>query len=87
MGATLGCGTSISHGNGFSHQGAQALGPRALEHEWVQLVHSMLDLPGPGGESVSSALAGRFLTTEPPGEPPRGVLLEKTLQFPEGSGL
>ena len=29
----------------------------------------MCDLPGPGLESVSPALAGRFLTTAPPGKP------------------
>ena len=28
----------------------------------------MWDLPGPGLEPVSPALAGRFLTTEPPGK-------------------
>ena len=27
------------------------------------------DLPDPGTESTSSALAGRFFTTEPPGSP------------------
>ena len=30
---------------------------------------SMCDLPGPGIEPVSPALAGRFFTTEPPGKP------------------
>ena len=30
----------------------------------------MGDLPGPGLESVSPALAGGFLTTAPPGKPP-----------------
>ena len=29
----------------------------------------MWDLPGPGLEPMSPALAGRFLTTEPPGKP------------------
>ena len=29
----------------------------------------MCDLPGPGLEPVSPALAGRFLTTVPPGKP------------------
>ena len=29
----------------------------------------MWDLPGPGTEPVSPALAGRFLTTEPPRKP------------------
>ena len=36
----------------------------------------MWDLPGPGLESVSPALAGRFLTTAPPGSP-RSSLLNK----------
>ena len=30
----------------------------------------MWDLPGPGLEPVSPALAGRFLTTAPPGKSP-----------------
>ena len=32
----------------------------------------MWDLPGPGLEPVSPALAGGFLTTEPPGSPAVG---------------
>ena len=35
----------------------------------AQLLHGMLDLPGPGIKPVSSAMAGRFFTTEPPGKP------------------
>ena len=35
----------------------------------VQLLHSMWDLPRPGLEPVSPALAGRFSTTAPPGKP------------------
>ena len=38
-------------------------GPRA------QLLHDMWDLPRPGLEPVSPALAGRFSTTAPPGKP------------------
>ena len=34
------------------------------------LLHSMWDLPRPGIEPVSPALAGGFLTTVPPGESP-----------------
>ena len=30
------------------------------------------DLPNPGIEPASPALAGRFFTTAPPGKPPRG---------------
>ena len=36
---------------------------------WAQLLHSMWDLPRPGLEPVSPALAGRFSTTAPPGKP------------------
>ena len=48
---------------------------RALERRlrscgaWAQLLHSMWHLPGLGFEPVSPALAGRFLTTVPPGKP------------------
>ena len=34
----------------------------------VQLAHSLWDLPGPGIEPVSPALAGGFLTSGPPGK-------------------
>ena len=50
-------------------------------------------LPGPGMESVSPTLAGRFFTTEPPGKPKalglystvfRGILLLKhSLLYPQ----
>ena len=36
----------------------------------AQLLRDMWDLPGPGLEPVSPALAGRFSTTAPPGKPP-----------------
>ena len=39
------------------------------------MLQGMWDLPGPGLEPVSPTLAGRFLTTAPPGKPPRYVLL------------
>ena len=35
----------------------------------AQLLRGMWDLPRPGLETVSPALAGRFSTTEPPGKP------------------
>ena len=38
--------------------------------------HSMQDLPGPEIEPVSPALAGKFFTTEPPGEPHVGNFLK-----------
>ena len=43
----------------------------------AQLLCSMWDLSGPGLEPVSPALAGRFLTTAPPGKP-LGVHLKIT---------
>ena len=36
----------------------------------AQLLCGIWDLPGPGLEPVSPALAGGFLTTAPPGKPP-----------------
>ena len=71
------CGVQASHCAGLSC-GAWALGcfsscsPQALEQKLsscgtrAQLFHSMRDLPGPGSELMSPALAGRFFTTEPP---------------------
>ena len=35
----------------------------------AQLLRGMWDLPGPGLEPVSPALAGRFSTAAPPGKP------------------
>ena len=35
----------------------------------LSLLRGMWDIPGPGLEPVSPALAGRFLTTAPPGKP------------------
>ena len=40
----------------------------------------MWDLPGPGFEPVSPALAGGFLTTAPPGKPRDGPLEDGTLE-------
>ena len=51
-----------SHRGGFSCCRAPAL------ELWALLLHSMWDLPGPDIEDVSPALAGRFLSTVPPGK-------------------
>ena len=63
----LGARASVVVVRGLTSCGSQALerrfsscGTRAL------LLHGMWDLPGPGLEPVSLALAGGFLTTEPP---------------------
>ena len=55
--------------------GLSSCGLRALELRLsscgarAQLLRGMWDLPGPGLEPVSLALAGGFLTTTPPGKP------------------
>ena len=55
-------------------RGLSSCGLWALEHRLsscgarAYLLHGMWDLPGPGLEPVSPALAGRFLTTAPPGK-------------------
>ena len=71
-----------SHCSGFSCYGARALGTRAsvvVAHGLqstgsVVVAHGLScpatwDLPGPGLELLSPALAGGFLTTAPPGKP------------------
>ena len=42
---------------------------------WAQLLRGMWDLPRPGLEPVSPALAGRFSTTAPPGKPCSHILI------------
>ena len=43
----------------------------------AQLLRGMWDLPRPGLEPVSPALAGRFSTTVPPGKP--GTVLKRSI--------
>ena len=60
---------------GSRHEGFSSCGTQALERRpsscgaRAQQLRSMWDLPGPGLEHVSPALAGGFLTTAPPGKP------------------
>ena len=55
-------------------RGLSSCGSRALEHRLsgcgaqAQLLPGMWDFPRAGLEPVSPALAGRFLTTAPPGK-------------------
>ena len=44
---------------------------------WAQLLYctSLLDLPGPGIESLSPVLTEGFLTTGPPGKPHKSYIL------------
>ena len=55
------CGLS-SYGSWALERRLGSYGAQAL------LLHGMWDLPGPGLEPVSPALAGGFLTTAPPGK-------------------
>ena len=41
----------------------------------------MRDLPGPGIEPMTSALAGGFLTTAPPGKPPTSLKASEDLIY------
>ena len=82
------CSAWASHRRGFSccgarsleHVGLRSCHARALEHmlnscdAWAYLLCRMWDLPRPGIEPASPALAGRFFTTEPPEKPGRQVL-------------
>ena len=47
----------------------------------AQLLHGMWDLPRPGLEPVSPALAGGFSTTAPPGKPNMGIFLTYLFLF------
>ena len=57
-------------------RGLSSCGLRAVEYRLsscgaqAQLLCGMWDLPGPGLKPMSPALAGRFLTTAPPGKSP-----------------
>ena len=56
---------------GLSSCDSQALELRLSSCDtWAQLLCGMWDLPRPGIEPVSPVLAGRFLTTAPPGKSP-----------------
>ena len=77
----LGAQASVVVAHGLSSCGSRALerrlsscGARAL------LLRGMWDLPGPGLEPVSPALAGGFLTTVPPGKP-HGCFLKNIIMM------
>ena len=64
-------------------RGLNSCGSRALERRLsscgtrAQLLRGMWDLPGPGIEPMSPAMAGRFLTTASPGKPPNFIIFKK----------
>ena len=67
----LGAQASVVVALGLSSCGSWALECRLSScGARAQLLRGMCDLPGPGLEPVSPELAGRFLTTAPPGKPP-----------------
>ena len=66
----LGMQTSVVVACGLSSCGSQALERRLSScGARAQLLRGMWDLPRPGLEPMTPALAGGFLTTEPPGKP------------------
>ena len=65
----LGARASVVVVHGLSSCGLWGLERRLSScGTWASLLHDMWDLPGPGIEPVSPALAGGFLTTVPPGK-------------------
>ena len=82
-GATLCCDAWASHCSGFSCCGAWALGAQPSVvvacglrscGTRAQLLHGTWDLPGSWLKPMPPALAGRFLTTAPPGKSPQYFL-------------
>ena len=70
------CSARASHFGGFSLQSIPGSRARAqqLWHMWAWLPRGLWDLPGPGITPMSRALAGGFLTTEPPEKSLLGIL-------------
>ena len=65
----LGARASVVVAHGLSSCGSRALERRLSScGARAQLLRGLWDLPGPGLEPVSPALAGGFLTTAPPGK-------------------
>ena len=71
----LGARASVVVARGLSSCGSRALDCRLGScGTWAQLLYSMWDLPRPGLEPVSPALAGGVLTSAPPGKSPEQLL-------------
>ena len=72
----LGTRASVVVARGLSSCGSWALECRLSScGAWASLLRGMWDLPGPGLEPVSPALAGGFLTTVPPGKSPLNIFI------------
>ena len=84
------CGLSLVTASGGHSSlwcaGFSSCGSRALERRLsscgaeAQLLHGMWDLPRPGLEPASPALAGGFPTTAPPGKPSPDLLTSLILK-------
>ena len=67
--------------------GLHSFRSQALEHrlstcaQWTELLCGMWDLPESGIKLESSALGGRFFTTEPPGKPPTFHILNHKVTY------
>ena len=73
--ATLPWGAQASHWGGFFCCGEWAPGCGIQELWcWGLLLHGMWNLPGPGMETVSTALASEFFSTLSPGTSQRAIL-------------
>ena len=62
-------GLSLSRPLVLRSAGSRCAGSVVVAHGPAELVRGMWDLPRPGLEPVSPALAGRLSTTAPPGKP------------------
>ena len=80
-GATPHCGARAPHYHGPSCCAEHRLQTRRLSScgSRAQLLHGMWDLPRPGPEPVSPALAGRLSTTAPPGKPSFSAFLKSQI--------
>ena len=71
-------GLSLSRPLSLRSTGSRRAGS-AICGSRAQLLHGMQDLPRPGLEPVSPALAGRFSTTAPPGKPSFFLFLKNNI--------
>ena len=76
------CTASVAVARGLSSCGSWALERRLSSRGTLaQLLHGMWNLPGPGVEPMSPALAGGFLTTAPTGKSSNFLLISCNIYF------
>ena len=88
LGATVSLPCTASHWGGLSCWGPWVLGHTGFRScsTWTLLPCSMWDLPSPGIEPLSLALADGFLTTGSPGIVPRFLKVTFHLQLLQNVG-